>query len=294
MSRAMSPAMKGSVLPVAVFSARSGFVSPGDLLRQMLRDIVRSRHMVWEMLKRDLTCQYRQSVLGALLPLLPALTTTAWAILFRSAHLINVGRTTVPYPLFVLTGMTIWVAFLEAIDAPIQGVLSEQGLLSKSSIPPEAITFARLGQVCLNFLTKAMVVALGAAIYRIHIPWTAAFAPMGVLFIVALGAAIGLILAPLNLIYRDISKALPVITTFWFFLTPIIFVAPAPGLASVIMEHMNPVTPLLLATRNLIFPGGNETLWRAGAASLLAGGLFCAGLVFHRIAMPIVIDRANS
>jgi lipopolysaccharide transport system permease protein len=270
-----------------VYTARSGFVSPRDPLPQL-------RHIVWEMLTRDLTSQYRQSVLGVLLPLLPALTTTAWAILFRSAHLINVGRTSVPYPLLVLSGMMIWAAFLEAIDAPIQGVLSEQGLLSKSSVPPEAIAFARLGQVCVNVFTKAIIVAIVAAIYHIHVPWTAALAPLGVALIVVLGAAIGLVLAPLNLLYRDISKALPVVTTFWFFLTPIIFVAPAPGLVSVIMEHINPVTPLLMATRNLIFPGAGGTRWGPAAASILACGLFCAGLVFHRIAMPIVMDRANS
>src|SRR6202041_4133512 len=116
--------------------------------------------------------QHRQSVLGFLLPLLPALTITAWAILFRSAHLINVGRTAVPYPFFVLCGMIIWSAFLDSIDAPIQGVLTEQALLSKSSIPPEAVTFARLGQVLVNFLVKTVVVGIAAALYRIHMPWT--------------------------------------------------------------------------------------------------------------------------
>jgi lipopolysaccharide transport system permease protein len=284
---------KTTTLPVAVFSAHSG-LKPGFVFRQLALDLIRCRHIVWEMLKRDLISQYRQSALGVVLSVLPALTITAWAVLFRSAHLINVGRTMVPYPFFVLCGMIIWSTFLEAIDAPIQGVLSEQALLSKSSVPPEAVTFARLGQVFLNFAVKAAVVAIAALLYRIHLPWTTVFVFAGIGLIVALGAGIGLILAPINLLYRDISKALPVITTFWFFLTPIIFVSPGQGILSLITDKINPVTQILLATRNMMFPGSGgsrEALW---AAIILAVGLFSAALVFHRIAMPIVIDRANA
>jgi lipopolysaccharide transport system permease protein len=281
-------------LPVAVFTAGSKLVSPAGFIRRLVRDLIRSRHVVWEMFKRDLISQYRQSLLGVLLSILPALSITAWAILFRSAHLINVGRTAVPYPFFVLCGMIIWSAFLDAIDAPISGVLSEQALLSKSSIPPEAVTFARLGQVFVNFFVKAAVVGLAGAFYRIHVPWTILFVPAGVALVIALGTGIGLILAPVNLLYRDISKALPVILTFWFFLTPIVFVSPGEGIASVIMQKINPVSQILIATRNLMFPGSGgspEALWAASAAAI---GLFCIGLVFHRIAMPVVIDRANA
>jgi len=279
---------------VTVYSPRSASGGLAQVVRSLIRDTVRSRHMVWEMLKRDLTSQYRQSVLGVFLSLLPALTTTAWAVLFRSARLINVGHTNVPYPFFVLCGMMIWAAFTEAMEAPIQGVLAEQALLSRASIPPEAVTFARLGQVFVNFFVKTLIVAAAALIYGIRVPWTAVLAPLGVCVIVALGAGIGMILAPLNLLYRDVSRAMPVVMTFWFFLTPIIFVSPGQGIASVLMEEVNPVTQLLMATRNLIFPGSGGPRGGLWAAAVFAIALFFVGLIFHRAAMQVVIDRANS
>ena len=290
----MSIITRNESLPIVVYTAGSALKSPLAVIRQLAMDSVRSRHVIWEMFKRDLTSQYRQSLLGVLFSLLPPLATTAWAILFRSAHLINVGRSSVPYPFFVLCGMMVWATFLEALDAPISGVLSEQSLLSKASIPPEAVTFARLGQVFFNFCVKALVVAVTALFYRIHVPWTATLVPFGVALIVALGAGVGLILAPLNFLYRDISRALPVITTFWFFLTPVIFVSPGQGIASVIMEKINPVTQILLATRGLIFPGSGGTREGLIAASVFALTLFFAALIFHRVAMPVVLDRANS
>jgi lipopolysaccharide transport system permease protein len=268
--------------------------NPAKLVTGLVADLIRSRHVTWEMLKRDLKGQYRTSVLGALIPLLPALTTAAWAILFRDAHLINVGAVNMPYPFFVLCGMMLWAAFLESIDAPISGVQAEQGLLSKADVPAEAITFARLGQVFVNFAVKCILIAVAAVAYHVHIAGTIFLAPLGVVLMVMLGASIGLLVAPLNLLYTDISKALPVITTFWFFTTPIFFTSPATGWARIVMTRLNPVTALLTSTRELAFGTGLSMPGMLEIMTVVTICLFAVALLFHRIAMPIVIDRANA
>ena len=142
--------------------------SPVRLVTGLVSDLFRSRHVAWEMLKRDLKGQYRTSILGALIPLLPALTTAAWAVLFRDAHIINVGSLNMPYPFFVLCGMMLWAAFLESMDAPISGVQAEQGLLSKADVPAEAVTLARLGQVFVNFAVKSLLIAAAAIAYHVE------------------------------------------------------------------------------------------------------------------------------
>jgi lipopolysaccharide transport system permease protein len=280
-------------LPITFHTAEVRLGNPRELLLGLFTDIARSRHISWEMMKRDLKSQYRTSILGVLIPLLPALTTAAWAILFRDAHLINVGAVNMPYPFFVLCGMMLWAAFLESMDAPISGVLAEQSLLSKADVPAESVTLARLGLVFFNFGVKCIVIVAAAIFYRVHVPWTIVLAPFGFVLIVALGAAIGLILAPINLLYTDVARAIPVVTTFWFFTTPIIFTTPSQGWAAVIMRDLNPVTPLLTTTRELAFGSGLSMPAGLEITSALTLCLLAIGLVFHRIAMPIVIDRAN-
>jgi lipopolysaccharide transport system permease protein len=283
-----------SELPVTVHTPEMQLRNPAELVTGLFADLARSRHISWEMLKRDLKGQYRTSILGVLIPLLPALTTAAWAVLFRDAHIINVGAVNMPYPFFVLCGMLLWASFLEAIDAPISGVQAEQALLSKADVPAEAITVTRLGQVFVNFGIKALVIIAAAIGYHVHVSWTIVFAPLGLVLMVMLGAGIGLIVAPLNLLYIDISKAMPVITTFWFFITPIIFVSPAGGLAGVVMTKINPVTPLLTTTRELAFGHGLSMAMRFEATAIATAIFFFFALLLHRIAMPIVIDRANA
>jgi len=287
-------AEKLSALPITTYTAEMRLRDPRQLVYGLMDDLMQSRHVAWEMLKRDLKSQYRTSISGVLISVLPALTTAAWAMLFRDAHLINVGAVNLPYPFFVLCGMMLWAAFLESMDAPIMGVQAEQGLLSKANLPPEAVTIARLGQVLFNFGVKMLIIIAAAVLYRVHVPWTIIFAPFGLLLIMALGAAIGLILAPINLLYTDVSKALPVITTFWFFTTPIIFTSPNRGWAAVIMNKLNPMTPLLTTTRELAFGGGLSMRTGLEVSAVFTLCLFFIGAVFHRVAMPIVIDRANA
>jgi lipopolysaccharide transport system permease protein len=280
-------------LPITIHTAEVRLGNPRELVLGLATDIARSRHIAWEMMKRDLKSQYRTSILGVLIPVLPALTTAAWAILFRDAHLINVGAVNMPYPFFVLCGMMLWAAFLESMDAPISGVLTEQALLSKADVPAEAVTIARIGLVFFNFGVKSLIIIAAAIFYRVHVPWTIVLAPIGLVLMVALGAAIGLILAPINLLYSDVARALPVVTTFWFFTTPIIFTTPTHGLAGVIMRDLNPVTPLLTTTRELAFGSGLSMPAGLEITAALTIVLLAVGLIFHRIAMPIVIDRAN-
>ncbi len=281
-------------MDVTTHAAVTPLHRPLELVQAIAKDAVRARHVSWELMKRDLRSQYRSSISGFLVPILPALATAAWAVLFRDAHLINVGTIGMPYPFFVLFGMMLWAAFLESMEGPISGLVAEQGLVSKSSIPPEAVTVARFGQVLVNFGVKAVLIVFGAIVYHVPVARTVVLAPIGVFLIMLLGTAIGLVLAPLNLLYTDISKALPVITTFWFFTTPVIFTVPHQGWSELVMNHLNPVTPLLTTTRELAFGGGFSMIDSVVIAAFGTLCLFILGAIFYRLAMAVVIDRVNA
>ena len=280
-------------LKVTTHTAAVCLRHPRVFFLKLLNDVWNSRALAWEILKRDLKSQYRTSFSGIFVSLLPALTAAVWAMLFRDAHLINVGKIALPYPFFVLCGMMLWVGFLESLNAPIAAVRAETGLLSKANVPAETVTVARLGQVLVNFGVKSLIIVVSALMYQVTVHWTVIFVPLGVFLVMTLGAAIGLILAPLNMLYADVSKTVPVITGFWFFTTPILFAAPTGGWAAFVMNRLNPVTALLTTTRDIAFDGGLRmtAAFEVSAAATLC--LLCFAVVFHRIAMPIVIDREN-
>lgn len=72
-------------------SADSRLQSPLPLLRQMAIEIWQARHLAWEVMRRNVSGQYRQSLLGLFLAFVPPLIITIWCTLIRHARVIDVG-----------------------------------------------------------------------------------------------------------------------------------------------------------------------------------------------------------
>ena len=169
---------------------------PTEFVRNAWRDLRRSGPLALEMAKRDIRSQYRQSLLGFFVVLLFPLALTAVAIGFRATGILHVDSTNVPYPLFVLVGVILWTTFIEALNAPVYGLLNELRLLARTSAPPEAIVLSKLGTVFLNLLIKIVLLVAAIVWYRTAIPVTALLAPLGMLGLTILGTMGGLLIAP--------------------------------------------------------------------------------------------------
>ena len=107
------------------------------------------------------------------------------------------------------------------------------------------------------------------------------------------GTAIGLFLAPMGTLYQDISRLLTIVTGMWLFLTPVVYPVPTQGVFSSIVKF-NPVTPLLVTTRELATTGvisNPQGFWLVSVITMMA--LFI-GWVLYRQAMPYVIERISA
>jgi lipopolysaccharide transport system permease protein len=61
-------------------------------------------------------------------------------------------------------------------------------------------------------------------------------------------------LSPLGALYQDVGRGLTVLVSVWFFLTPVVYPVPTEGTLSWLVR-LNPVTPLLVTTRELATTG---------------------------------------
>ena len=109
-------------LPVAVYSPAPMLASPTKLAREMVRDLLASRELAWRLFVRDVSAQYRQSLLGVVWALLPPLAMGLVFILLQAGGVVRVADTDVPYPVFVLVGTTYWQVFVDALNAPLKSV----------------------------------------------------------------------------------------------------------------------------------------------------------------------------
>jgi lipopolysaccharide transport system permease protein len=276
-----------------VYTPQSELLSPGRFVGSMFRDLLASRELALCLFLRDFSARYRQSFLGYIWVFVPPLATTITFVFLRSQGLFTTGQTSVPYPAYVIIGMLFWQVFVDAIQCPLKAVTAAKAVLSKIQFPPEAILLAGLGEVLFSFLVRLLLVAAVFVWYHLTLPVTALLLPVSVGALLILGFTLGVLVTPLGVLYTDVTQSLSVVTTFWLFLTPVIYPARDTGLAGW-LSRWNPVSPLLIVGRDWLIVGKTTHLTEFIFVSVLSLVVLLGGWVCYRVAMPHLITRIGN
>ena len=276
-----------------VYSPQSQIKHPVLMFRIMVRDLLASRELAWRLFIRDINAQYRQSALGFFWAVVPAIVTAIGFTLAKNNGIVNIGETDLPYPAYVLFSTTLWQTFIESLNAPIQAVGAAKAMLAKINFPREAIVLSQLGQVGFNFGIK-LILIIGMFIwFKMPVTWSAIIAPVALIHLVIFGTAIGLFLAPIAALYQDIGRFLVIVIGTWLFLTPVVYPVPTAGMLRKIVS-LNPVTPLLVTTRELATTGVISNPSGFWLVSIVAMVGLLLSWIFYRQAMPYVVERISS
>jgi lipopolysaccharide transport system permease protein len=263
-------------------------------LKDIRDTLPQSHELGLRLFKRNLKALYRQSLLGFFWAILPPLATAALWIFLRGNNVIQMEETRVPYPVFVLTGTMLWQIFSEAVSAPINQMTQNKSMLTKINIPHEGLLLSGIYELVFNIFIKVVLLGLVYLYYHQRSSFSSlVFVPIGILSISLAGFSIGLILAPLGMLYQDINRGLAVLLPFFMYLTPVVFPMPEQGYVSMIMK-LNPLSPLISETRNWFIAQPVADLRLFIIFTLVFASLFVACLVAYRISIPMVIERMGS
>ncbi len=276
-----------------VYKSNSQLVTPRLFFSELLTDLRAIREIGWHFFLRNLRSQYRQSWLGYLWLLIPPFgTTLIWVYLTR-ANILNIGTMNIPYPVYVLTGMFLWQTFVETLVCPLQQLQSSRWILTKIKAPHEAFILAGLGGIVFNLLARMIILIVAFLWFGVSLQATLLLFPLGVFSLLLLGLAIGLLITPIGMLYTDVSNGLGVIITFWFFITPIVYMIPKDSKVLSIVKY-NPVTPLLVTTRNWLMNGVVTPESGFYLVSIFALATFLFSWIFYRLAKPHLIVRLSN
>jgi lipopolysaccharide transport system permease protein len=263
------------------------YIKPSKGLAALnLRDLWIYRELVSFMVWRDVKVRYKQTLLGMSWAVIqPIMTMLVFTFLFdKVAKLPTEG---IPYPVFSFTALLPWGLFVVALNQGSRSLVAHNNMVTKIYFPrlilPTASVFAGLVDFAIAF-----VILIGLMIYFQVTPayqhlWTLPFFLLLTL-ITALGVALWL--SAINVKYRDVNHALPFLTQFWLFITPVAYSA------SVISEKLsekwlliyslNPMAGVVNGFRWALLGIGNGpdiTLWISATISIL---IFVSGLFYFR------------
>lgn len=282
---------------VRVYEAQSALRQPLQLLFGVIRDLIATRQLAWTLAVRDIKAQYRQSLLGLGWMILPPLFFTVGMAVLQQNNVVSLqGPEGIPFPAYVLVGTSLWQIFMAAVNGPISALMAAKGILTRVNFPRETVLFAEFFKILFNVAIQAVLIVCALLYFRVVPDWTIVFFPIALLALLALGGVFGVWLAPVGLLYKDVSNALPIVGYVWMVLTPVLMTVDdlAPGGLYATIVRYNPVTPVLSLARELLT--GMPITSLTGTVIVFACALvgLAAGFIYFRVAMPIVIERWSS
>lgn len=278
-------------LPVKVYQSQRN-QAVFKLVKASLKDMVKGHFLAKQLATRDIKAQYRQSYLGILWAFIAPVTTAVVWIILNNSGTIAVVDTGVPYPIYAFSGTLLWSIVVEAINSPISNTNNARGILSKINFPKEALIISGIYKLLFNSAIKVILLVVFLLLFKVDLVLSILWLPLLLLCFVFFGTTIGLFITPFGILYKDVGKIITFGLQFLMYATPVVYTLPASGFLRDLMI-VNPLTPLIITTREAVIGMPFTQLTYFIGVVLVCIPLFLIGLVFYRISIPIIVERAN-
>ena len=256
-----------------------------------LKNLYSSHFLAYQIAKRDISAQYRQSFLGLLWSVVLPLSTAAVWIFMKNSNTVSLSDTGIYYPVFVFTGTMAWAILTETIMGTINVTQTMRSTLSKINFPKEALITAGIYKTLFNVFIKLIILSILLIVFKQNISWSISLFPIALFMMILFGTSIGLLITPIGLLYGDVGKLMTPFMQVLMYFSPVVFVLPSYDNAIGRILYYNPLTPLVNNFRNILVGQNFEQVSyyiSIGLGSLL---LFCIALIFYKITIPVITER---
>ncbi|MGA2479707.1 MAG: ABC transporter permease [Spirochaetia bacterium] len=252
----------------------------GTLAGFQFRELWQYRELLRFLVVRDIKVRYKQTMLGGLWAILqPFMNMVVFTIFF--GHLAKIPSDQLPYPIFVYTALLPWQFFSGGIGSSGNSLVANSHLISKVYFPRMIIPAASLGAGCLDFLIAFILLIVMMIYYGISPGIGILLFPILMTLVAVAALGVGMILAALNVAYRDFRYVIPFLVQFWLFATPVIYPVSIVPKQWRWLINLNPMAGLITGIRSslLNLPLSWPDIWISGSISM---GLFVIGIFYFK------------
>ena len=235
--------------------------------------------LIEQLVRRNFNTKYRQSILGVLWSFLNPLLTMlvqylVFSTLFRSAidH----------FPVYLISGIIVFSFFTECVTLGMDAIVMNASLITKVAIPKLIFPFSRALSSLINFLISLLPLLLLMLLTGVRVSPALLLLPLMIAFLFLFALGVMLVMATLNVFFRDTRFLWSVISLLWTYATPIFYpdtIWPE-GLRGIF--HLNPMYQLIDFLRQIVIAGIPPTPERLLACGAGAFGMLMIGLVIFR------------
>ncbi len=179
-------------------------------------------HSLWLLSARDLKVRYATSFLGYLWSVLDPLVMSAiyWFVFTQVFHR-SVGED--PYIVFLIVALLPWVWFNSSVGDFTRAFRKDSRLVRSTAIPRSIWVNRIVLSKGIEFLFSLPVLVLFAVFSGASVSWSLLWFPVAMVMQVVLLVGLGLLVAPLCVLYADLERTTALILRALFYASPVIY-----------------------------------------------------------------------
>jgi lipopolysaccharide transport system permease protein len=230
----------------------------GYTVREWLAEIWRCREILYFLAWRDIKVRYKQAALGVAWAVLqPVATMVIFAFIF--GRLAGIPSNGVPYKLFSFSALVLWTYFSVTLGTVGNSLVANSSLVTKIYFPRVLLPASSALGGLLDLVVSSVLLIVMMFYYRVTPHWSMLLAPLFVVQTALLVLGTGMLLAAINVRYRDVKYTLPFITQLGLFVTPVIYPMSFFPARYQTLLALNPMTGIVEGFRSCLF--GNPLDW---------------------------------
>ncbi|MFK7840335.1 MAG: ABC transporter permease [Bdellovibrionales bacterium] len=255
-----------------------------------MKELWNYRELICSWSMREVSIRYKQAVVGVLWVVLqPLIMAGIYTLVF--SYLAKIPSDGAPYPIFVLSGLILWQFFSRSLVDGANSLITNSEIITKVYFPRQILPLSVPCAAMIDAMIAYVVLFILALFFGMLPGFGVLLVPFVLIGAALLAFGMGLWIAPINGIYRDVGIALPFLVHIAMFITPVIYpVSFAPDHLQWLF-YLNPMATLIEVSRwaflGTPFPG----LEAIGIFVVVVSVVLIGGLRVFRKMETTLIDR---
>lgn len=256
---------------------------------KIIKNIVDHRELITALTISGIKAKYKQSILGV-----------GWAIfqplalmiisLFIFSYLAKVPSDNIPYPIFSYAALVPWVLFSTALSYAIPSLVTNINLLRKIYFPREVFILSAVLTSLFDYFI-AFIIFLGMLMYYdITLGINIIFFPLILLIQILLMVGVSLMGSIINVAFRDVANALPVILQIWMLGSPIVYPLSLVPDKYKNFYMLNPMAGIIDSYRNIFLENTAPNFYYLFIAAVVSLIIFILGYSIFKKGEEIIAD----
>jgi homopolymeric O-antigen transport system permease protein len=251
-----------------------------------LRELRRSRELLYMLTWREIRIRYKQSIMGLLWAVLMPLIITLAGLMLRLVASRATGKPMDSADLGAIGVKALpWAFFVSSLRFGTVSLTGNSSLVTKIKFPRLVFPISSVLTSLVDMLVASPVIVIILCFTGMTLAWSILWAPLLFLLLALFTVGLTVLCAAANLFFRDVKYLVEVVLTFAIFFTPVLYSVNLAGRWGRLLLF-NPLAPLLEGLDATVVRGQMPNLPWIGYSAAVAVVITWLGIGFFRRLEP--------